>query len=247
MLLGTGEYSHPSNITSLAQSTFIRLLRSEAEEVINDLEEVWPIYLEALATCDRIINYRQLAEDPSCVPLNEALNSWAAKYNLDADWCKDTALRAFEYWGTAPEDYDTDYWEGGGWTDVPMEIGDSPDFAERSFTFSHSIDGLIWSTREQIVSELRSEFERVVSDYVNHLENVLRDAGHTISPKKRSADHFIWFIRYQVQKKSQNKIVQEFNQDRTTVRDGIHSIAELIKLPLRPTSRPGRPRRQQTK
>jgi hypothetical protein len=246
MLVGTGEYSYPSNITSLARSTFIKLLIREVPEVENDLHEAQDIYIEAVRDHGKFTGYSQVAETAVCAPLNEALNTWATRHNLNADWCKDTALRAFEYWTTSPEDYDSDYWEGGDWRDVPMKFGDASDISHRLFEFSHSVDGLLWSTREQIIAELRSEFESAVTAYLNHLDSIMQESGYAVSPKKRSPDHFLWFIRYQVQRRSQNDIAQVFNQERTTVRDALRTISDLIKLPIRERSRPGRPRHPQT-
>ena len=193
---------------------------------------------------------------PKVRRLQESVRDWAAEWHLTPDWCADYALWTLGHWRRQeklrrerdlpplpPREFGRSY----GWDWVFPECYTHRrvpiNYDEQRFDFSAEGWTVIKTTRAEAEQALRAEFDAALARYLDRMEQLAEARGLVPAPQRRSHEHFAWLAQYQLRGRSYREIAEEACRDRKTIADAVRDIAALIELPLRPTGRPGRPRK----
>lgn len=176
--------------------------------------------------------------DPTFAHLRDAVITWSERYHLTADWCLAVAARTLALWCLAPGAAADRAW-------FAVEVGRRVPYGDdqTAFHFDHPGWHVAGQRRAEAVAAIRQAFEMDLDAYLDRMDHLAQDRGLTLPPEHRGADHLRWLALYQAAGYSQAEIAQRYHVERATARDGLHAAAEAIGLPLRPPSRPGRPRK----
>ncbi|GAB4253161.1 MAG: hypothetical protein Kow00122_11020 [Thermoleophilia bacterium] len=194
----------------------------------------------------RIDRENDIAWYPDLLPLREALERWAGRFHLAADWVYDNALLQLDTWHMARAKPTTRgacdpfrkplKWMalmGGAWFE--------PDTEPLRFVFA------AWAPtsekRAQYKARARAAFEEALEEYLGAAEAQFRGTPGFAHTTRATAlrNHFAWAVRYQVLEESYAVIGGAVGVHHQGVRDAVHDILALIDLPRRPPKRGPRP------
>lgn len=169
-------------------------------------------------------------EDYDLSPAGDALRSelraWATRWNLCRPWAREYALLRLDLLASGFDD---------GWLPPNMQ-GRTLGRGELKF------EG--WDPGYERWSEWERRFRRDLRASLKahriDQEKRARDAGMEPNTESKLAIHFAWLAAFQVGREPLSRIAAEVGQERSTIRDGVRSVARLIDLDLR-ESRRGRP------
>ncbi len=269
--LRTSEYEHetqhdsrPSPSTLIARYLFLWAIRAHAREVINDLRSLKPygdaafqategdfegVYLFCLEWLTygnyegrmRIWRKEDKWQLPS--PMLDALSrfytcvdEWTGRWRLSAEWCKAHAFHLL----VPPKDDAAfqAYWMLPPGSTLPLFR--TP--MRSRFTLSQPGYEPSRERRQDAARRLRMAFECMLQAHLDGGERVAQARGLRPTPRK-SPEHFVWLVQYQVHGWSFQRLADEVCRDRKTVEAGIKEAAGLINLALRPPAPGGRPRK----
>jgi len=175
------------------------------EDFLDGYSEIvqWPNLHDAPVTT---LNYQALKRRPKLRQLRDALDTWAVRWHLTSDWCKDAALQTLAFWRKQPERIEEvpPFWVGIPERRQPKQV--ERDKAENVRLLRQLID----PTRIRIRS----------------MEKSLR---------LLTLERFLWLAGYQVKGWSFGKIAEALGRDNSesTVGKQIKELADLINLELR--------------
>lgn len=218
----------PCVLTDLSRGPLTAYSRCAATEERDDCDN-WQVILSA---DDEYL--------PALLPLRDALQSWAARWNLTPDWCIERALTTLTNWHQRGDAIDP----GSGWCWAAHATFTAIREVDRRFTFGHDGWDVQASTRVEAADAIRATFERDLKAYLDGMEDHARERGLVPTPAKRELAHFGWLARYQVLGESYTAIAKSVCHERKTVTDAVKAIAVMLALPPRSQSRGGRPRKQ---
>jgi hypothetical protein len=87
---------------------------------------------------------------------------------------------------------------------------------------------LLRMTRRDFENQARKEFEVALHDYIGKCQAKAEEIGWLSLPRSLFEEHMEWLVKYQVQRKSQDKIRREANRTRQTVAEAIKNAARLV-------------------
>ncbi|MDI3501693.1 MAG: hypothetical protein PWP22_1464 [Thermoanaerobacter sp.] len=106
---------------------------------------------------------------------------------------------------------------------------------------------LAWDPRfktwEEFEEQIDFLFKHYKKAYKKRTEEFFRRSGYILGKEKQEVKHFEWFVRYQIQGWSKEKIAKEYYVSRQNVTQAINDISDLIGLKPRPVSKGGRPKK----
>lgn len=271
--LGIGEFFHPSVFDKprlYAQFEFLRIVEEAAPFVLADLaESVRPAYEELRQRVSdsellnlRSLSLRKLARSQARKYKSSAiaLQRWASRHFMNADWILDSALRTLFHWTGArlspPLQFDRN-WDSGSvqpeWNVEPICISSQGwDIANES--------------KASFVRRINQQFRQYLTGgpnstgYIQSNEHRAIESGWEKTPEIRKSGrggdvlrHFEWLVQWQVLGMSSTDIAAKYKLAERprkavklsdaklrrqkaayrTVHDGISKAAHLIDLPLR--------------
>lgn len=98
-----------------------------------------------------------------------------------------------------------------------------------------------WGEFENRIDELYRHYKAA---YKKRTEDFFKQVGYEVGKEKQADAHFEWFVRYQVQGWSKERIAREYHTARQNVSSAIEEIARLVCLEPRPTVKGGRPQKK---
>jgi hypothetical protein len=225
--LGFGEYATDEATLTISRAYFLRAVQRTVPEVLTSLAgEPLEAYCRAVADASQHTVYRK------------ALQQWAERWHLEADWCLDTAMRTLRVWAVQPAGSPL----LGEW-DYPAVSYFTPSVQPFSFTHPGWEPSAGFTTRAEAAQAMRVIFEAELSTYLDDMEAAAVAIGMQRSPEKRNPEHFMWLARYQVEGHSYHHLAKNVvYRDRKSVAEGVQQVAGAIGLPLREPSKPGKPR-----
>jgi hypothetical protein len=159
---------------------------------------------------------------------------------LDREQLEPVFERVRFWLGQMPLPRDGDFTAFGTWIAgvVEQAIGRAAPVELPAMTWNPLVE-----SRSAAEARMRNEAEQRIKEQLNATESRLSEAGADRTPVKTTGlDHFRWLVLYQVNRKSHQKIADEVFRERQAVRKAVNETAQLISLPLRDPTRPGRPR-----
>lgn len=113
--------------------------------------------------------------------------------------------------------------------------------------WANSGNPIAWDPREETWDEFEEKidglYERYKEAYRKRTEEFFKQNGYVKGKEKYEDSHFEWFVRYQVQGWSKEKIAREYHVTRQSVTNAINEIGDLVGLKPRPASKGGRPKK----
>ncbi len=179
---------------------------------------------------------------PYLAVLHESVLEWARRWHLGDEWCLEVAQRTMSLW------YESELARERLSLDVnfamwyPLLTDDERTVELRLYGWDPSME-----RREDAEVRVRTTFENAMKQAFDQAQQLAQQRGLRSTPVKRQSQHFEWLARYQVQEWNQADIAGFYLGDKSkplvdTVRDGLRTTAELIRLTLR-KPKPGRPRK----
>jgi hypothetical protein len=189
--------------------------------------------------------------------LQKALLNWAVRYHacvdgVIVDWLLQTALKTLEAWrrslGRIEEVWIRDREEPGklhtekrylwalGLMGLPAPLIEDYVFKSRG-----------WNPAVETRREAELRIRQDLRGYLDRQEATVRGHGWEPTPEKRNPAHLEWFVRYQVEGLSIQKLANQYPRsgrppNRISVRGAIRDVEERIGWPLRRRLPGGRPR-----
>ena len=186
---------------------------------------------------DGDIDYLYLDHKQVLWPILAEAVKLAGKYNLINQWFISIAAKSLHKWISSDE---------REWLIEPTPQQDFLGFAElgvEELTFSTTQWDPTKETRQEAEQRMKCDLERKLRDYFDRFEKWY----HMEDYSKTQDKHFQWFVEYQVNEKSYSKIAKEEDDKHCTrqrVTSGVKDVSELLGIPLRKRSSPGRPRKE---
>lgn len=113
--------------------------------------------------------------------------------------------------------------------------------------WNESLNPIAWDPREETWDEFEKKIDELYKHYKEayrkRTEEFFKKNGYVKGKEKYEDSHFEWFVRYQVQGWSKEKIAREYHVTRQSVTNAIDEIGDLVGLKPRPTSKGGRPKK----
>jgi hypothetical protein len=100
------------------------------------------------------------------------------------------------------------------------------------------------SDQEESRERARVRLDSAISAHVRTGKRARREHGFVF--RKQGVGHFLWLVRYQIQRWDYSAIARHYNTDAPTVYEGVNNTASVIGLSLREPSRGGRPKKIKT-
>jgi hypothetical protein len=192
--------------------------------------------------------------------LNAEIDTWSKAWNLDAKWCRQTALASLHAWSCSSREITELFFQhpgGGGGVPTPP---DPPEGFPRYVAYMMSRDdylGWVQSTALQVISDnsllnhaprlkakaLAESIARKATSYCRTVEVVYVESGWKRcrkNEKKNLKQHMEWAVRFQVSRKTFNELAAEAKVGQPTVSRAVRDILSILPLDKRPDSRPGR-------
>ena len=235
--LDRGEYVSQSKTESTETLAARRKFVDAAERLIPEffkklLSDVYPEYARLAAGREDYWNvgwsfdHWQLSSDPDR-ELTRHLFRWAGEFNIlpEETWIFERALQTMCLWLGKPERRESIYFFHppiGRTTEVtPPFSFDAPDWVPQDEK---------WASYSAKVKQLFAESLR---DYKEKVCAIMDDHGVRRSKARHSPRNFEWFVLYQLGGLSQGEIARRYTTanetpDVSTVRKGVHKVAELI-------------------
>lgn len=180
-----------------------------------------------------------------------ALDNWLGRWNINAPWVRDAALRTLEDWEegwAAPGDYrDNDLeWQ--------MPLGESDGYwASDTITTKELLRGspthFVYDPTGTDLTTVRAQFAASQERQRHHFEAFIdaqnrkaESAGGVRTKELREPAHLEWAVRWQVLGWRRKKLEAHYHRGWPSIRDAINETLEQIELP-RVKGAPGRPRR----
>lgn len=229
MRLGLGDYGHPDRQQFVARSLFWETANRVTPEPFREFE--------AIALDD--------------TPVSEAVAGWCERWALTDDWIREDAAFTLRFLRepTIPDEI-APTGEGSIAHGLALGIAGPVD-PETSVYAAARLSGWVRHRPVPAIAwdpetETEAAFLERVREYVAERKAQAEAAGLERNPEKRMAPlrHFEWAARYQFERLSFNAIaaLPGSGADRKGISHGVHAVADLIGLTLRP-ARGGRPRK----
>lgn len=195
------------------------------------------------------------------------IDAWSKTRNLDAKWCRQTALASLHAWSCSSREITELIFQhpgGGGGVPTPPEPPEGfPTYV--AYMMSRD-DYLEWvqSTALQAISDnsllkcaphikakaFAESIVRKAMPYCRTVEAVYVESGWKRcrrNEKKNLKQHMEWAVKFQVSGKTFNELAEEANVEQPTVSRAVRDILSILPLAKRPDSRPGRIRGRKNK
>ncbi len=198
-------------------------------------------------TSDDALNWFREArerDDPTTLPLAGALERWAARHSLRAEWIWDPVLRTLRAWEGNPGLAKQLRWfmRPAGYEMLPL------DELEFKITYSRWI---AWDpttgNRRQAKAEILADLEEYVDDYLDRVAKLAEQHGFVPIRRRFARRHMQWAVLYQVKGITFAAIGRQAGKTDAAVRTTVTPLLELIGLPLRRISKGGRPKSSERK
>lgn len=255
-VLGIGDYEHPDSDTQqrAARRYFLDAAQRRRREIIATLAStVFPAY-EGIAPSTGAEDLRSWEQEEAEADTNTgglpALHQWAEDWCLSVPWVKQCALDTLADWRVrcrlyAAEGnvYGADSMVRHGWQHEAFGYWGPLTEEEERFSLpampGYHPDS---ESRQQAEFRIRRVFDAYLRAHLDGIEALMQAREWRKKPEKRTADHFLWTVEFQVCKLDYAEIGRQRHATRKAVSDAVHDIAALIELPLR-KSPPGRRRK----
>jgi hypothetical protein len=169
--------------------------------------------------------------------LRDALNKWAAHYRLQDEWLVDSALWTLYLWDCYNDATGEFLWMGKvRWNGLKLlqETESSP-FREEELRFPSLPD--VWDPTLQTwgAFERTSEswFRWALKDYKSRISALATAKGLERPVEVRNNEHYTWLVRYQCTGDKIISVALDFDENESTVQQGILRAAAAIKLQRR--------------
>jgi hypothetical protein len=192
--------------------------------------------------------------------LNADINAWSKTWNLDAKWCRKTALASLGTWSSSSREVTELIFQhpgGGGGVPTPIE---PPDGFPRYIAYMMSRDSYLeWveSTALKVISDnsllnhaprikakaFAESIVRKAIPYCRTVEALYVESGwkrYRKNEKRNLKQHMEWTVKFQVSGKTFSEVAEEADVDQTTVSRAAREILAILPLAPRPDSKPGR-------
>jgi hypothetical protein len=221
---------------------FLSAIRQHAPAVLNDLaERPLAIYtnLPDLIDTSTWQNLNEAALDwaPELKPLRAAIHDWSQHWNLETNWCRDRALQTLAQWARTDDGHPL----RSQWSHEATSYFVPISSDARTLTFFHPGWDPSFGSRADAEKMIREAFDDHLAAYFKDLDALAASHGMERTPEKRTMDHFVWLVRYQILGQSFDRLAKDVFVSRQTATNGVKNAARLIDLPLRKPGKPGRP------
>lgn len=239
----TGRVAAQTAARRHARVLFLTAVAEQTPEVLRGLEE-GPLdvfrSLTDLHDADEPLHWDALASttNPRHERLRDAVHQWATRWNLDALWVHDAALRAIERWTFGDARYDGG--NDGGWGGHRILVTAQ---TSRRVTFPVTITD--WKiqcgeSRQGFRRRVRTRLDRLLTKHCNRLQDQF-DKMAEPSSRRGHPDRFKWSVRRIVLGHSYDEIAldhpkcsaDKLDSIKTTVRRNVEAVASSIGLVLR--------------
>jgi hypothetical protein len=199
--------------------------------------------------------------------LNAEIDAWSRTWNLDAKWCRQTALASLHAWSCSSREITELFFQHpGGGGGVPTSPDPPEGFPKYVAYMMSRDDYLEWvqSTALQVISDnsLLSHAPRIKAKafavsiagkampYCRTVEAVYVETGWKRcrkNEKKSLKRHMEWTVKFQISGKTFNELAAEANVEQPTISRAVRDILSILPLDKRSDSRPGRIRGRKNK
>ena len=197
-------------------------------------EEPWDI-----ASSDNASSWYTAAVDlalPEVGELRAALDGWATRWRLHADWITDTTIRTMLYWHRVPDQVGEE-WQPllPGWPGA-LHVGDPP------FEFHANWEPTI-EERSGAKRRITEQFHAELKTFLDGVEARASERGFVAAGRSEAKDeHMHWLVRYQALGQKFTEIAATITPadpeaSRKTVSLGVQRASDLVGLPLRERDR----------
>lgn len=192
--------------------------------------------------------------------LEGEIDTWSKNWNLDARWCRDTALATLLFWSCASREITElrfQYPVLAGF--VPPRL-EPPEGLPRYAAFETSRDWYLEKVRSRTLDAMdenpllrhgsrvkaRAFVDSVLvkaKHYCRAVEAIYLEHGWRRCRKNERRNlnqHLEWTVKFQVSGKTFNELAEEANVGQPTVSRAVRDILSILPLAKRPDSRPGR-------
>lgn len=198
------------------------------EDFLSALHALVPECLEALLTDEAMADPTLGTMAPSKALIRH-VRAWQERYGLNAPWITEMALITISehVQGRASRE------SGFPWCPMPggLEVayGDGmPGLSLEWPIFLDMVDQWDYETEPRAIVKAR-----ILARVEAELERQMDQLQDVRLAKPANQRHLQWLVRYQVQGQSMNAIAADEGKDRTTIRDGLRTAAELLEITLR--------------
>lgn len=192
--------------------------------------------------------------------LEAEIDAWSKNWNLDARWCRDTALATLHFWSCASREITElrfQYPVLAGFVPPRLDPPEGlPGYAafemERDYYLEQVRSGALEAIAEHpllrhgtnvkarafadsMLVKAKQYCRTVEAAYVEH--NWRRGRK---SEKKNLNQHLEWTVKFQVSRKTFSELAEQSHVEQTTVSRGVRDILSILPLPKRSDSKPGR-------
>lgn len=192
--------------------------------------------------------------------LNGDIDAWSKAWNLDAKWCRQTALVSLHAWSCSSQEITELFFAhpgGGGGVPTPLE---PPEGFPRYVAYLMSRDDYLESVRSAALNAISKDSllhhgsrvkakafaESVVRKaipYCRTVEALYVESGwkrYRKNEKKNLKQHMEWTVKFQVSGKTLSEVAEESNVEQTTVSRAVREILSILPLAPRLDAKPGR-------
>jgi hypothetical protein len=132
--------------------------------------------------------------------------------------------------------------------DWDEELSDDPPI-EQGVEVRLDVGRFYWSPTDESTADVYDRIMAIVkaelSAELDIIESAYRAHGYGDPLRKQSSEHFEWLALYQVCGKNMAEIAELIGVKQQSVSEGIHSAKDIIRMKLRPRSKPGpKPKRE---
>jgi hypothetical protein len=199
--------------------------------------------------------------------LEAEIESWAKTWNVDAPWCRKTALETLHLWSCASREMTQlvfQYPVLAGFVPPRLEPPEGlPSYAAFEMTRDWYLEKIRSGAREAIAKSplLRHGFSVKARAFVDSTlveAKTYCDAVEAVylehdwkrcrqNEKKNLNQHLEWTVKFQVSGKTFSELAEDANVEQSTVSRAVRDILSILPLAKRPDSRPGRIRGRRNK
>jgi hypothetical protein len=192
--------------------------------------------------------------------LNTVIDAWSKAWNLDAKWCRQTALTSLHAWSCSSKEITNLFFAhpgGGGGVPTPVE---PPEGLPSYVAYLMSREDYLESVRSAALRSINNDsllrhgsrvkakafaesIVRKAIPYCRTVEALYVKSNwkrYRTNEKKNLKQHMEWSVQFQVCGKTFSEVAEESNVEQTTVSRAAREILSILPLTPRPDSKPGR-------
>jgi hypothetical protein len=181
------------------------------------------------------------------------LMEWSRRYNVDEEWCRESAFETLDLWFHKPCPCKEKLWY---WDDLTLL---HPEVLRETRQFIFKFETLypFRTSRKEFENHIREAFESKLKDYLKAADSSARDHGGLPTMREIKLEHFRWLVMHQVKKapmtgkqifewykaKSHSEDLPHIDAETTVVR-AVKRLADEIGLTPRYVGRGRKPKKK---